>query len=121
MSIINLTITRPALTAVQEIIQERQLEGHVLRAYVRESGCCSTREYGLALDPHIHEQDTVLEIEGVRIVMDPASLDYLQGAVIDFVDGPQGKGFTIEVDVACGCGGGHNHQHEEAHSCSCGH
>ncbi len=117
----DLTITPPALAAVREIIQERQLTDHALRVYVQDSGCCSTRQYGLALDPNVHEQDAVLEIEGLRITVDPVSLDYLQGAVIDFVDGPQGRGFAIQAATYCGCGHDHDHAEEAGGGCGCGH
>ncbi len=120
MSALALEITPSALAAVQKIIQERQIADHALRVYVQESGCCSSRQYGLALDPNLHTEDIVLEKEGLRIIVDPRSSEYLQDAVIDFVDGPQGRGFIIEAASHCGCGGGgHTHAHNDE-GCGCG-
>ena len=71
-----------------------------------ESGGCSGFQYGMSFDES-KPDDTVLESEGVPILIDPASLAYLQGSVIDFDDGLQGKGFEIKNPNAvstCGCG-----------------
>ncbi len=71
-----------------------------------ESGGCSGFQYGMSFDAS-KPDDTILESEGVPILIDPASLAYLQGSVIDFDDGLQGKGFEIKnpnAESTCGCG-----------------
>ena len=71
-----------------------------------ESGGCSGFQYGMSFDEP-KADDTQLESEGVTIVIDPASLAYLQGSMIDFDDGLQGKGFEIKnpnAESTCGCG-----------------
>lgn len=76
-----------------------------LRVFV-ESGGCSGFQYGMSFDEQ-KADDTQLESEGVPILMDPASLAYLNGSVIDFDDGLHGKGFEIKNPNAtstCGCG-----------------
>lgn len=76
-----------------------------LRVFV-ESGGCSGLQYGMSFDER-KADDTELESEGVPILLDPASLAYLNGSEIDFDDGLQGKGFEIRNPNAastCGCG-----------------
>ena len=71
-----------------------------------ESGGCSGFQYGMSFDEPKTE-DTQLESEGVPLIIDPASLAYLQGSAIDFDDGLHGKGFEIKnpnAQSTCGCG-----------------
>lgn len=80
-------------------------EDKLLRVFV-EPGGCSGFEYGMSFDAPKPE-DNRLSSEGVDFVIDQASLDYLQGSVIDFDDGLHGKGFEIKNPNAsntCGCG-----------------
>jgi iron-sulfur cluster assembly accessory protein len=77
----------------------------VLRVFV-ESGGCSGFQYGMSFDV-TKDGDTRLESEGVAMLLDPTSLAYLSGSVIDFDDGLQGKGFEIKnpnASSTCGCG-----------------
>jgi iron-sulfur cluster assembly protein/iron-sulfur cluster insertion protein len=76
-----------------------------LRVFV-ESGGCSGFQYGMSFDES-KPDDAQLESEGVPMLMDPASLAYLDGSMIDFDDGLHGKGFEIKNPNAtstCGCG-----------------
>jgi iron-sulfur cluster assembly protein len=76
-----------------------------LRVGVRGGGC-SGFQYALAFDEQ-RDDDTVFEDQGIRLLVDRASLPYVKGSVIDFVDGLQGAGFKVEnpnVIAACGCG-----------------
>jgi len=76
-----------------------------LRVFV-ESGGCSGFQYGMSFDEP-KPDDALLESEGVPMVLDPASLAYLSGSVIDFDDGLHGKGFDIKnpnASSTCGCG-----------------
>jgi iron-sulfur cluster assembly protein len=76
-----------------------------LRVAVRGGGC-SGFQYALAFDEE-REDDNVFEDKGVRLLVDKASLPYVNGSVIDFVDGLQGAGFKVDnpnVVAACGCG-----------------
>ncbi len=69
-------------------------------------GGCSGFQYALAFDEQ-REDDDVFEDKGVRLLVDKASLPYVNGSVIDFVDGLQGAGFKVDnpnVVAACGCG-----------------
>jgi iron-sulfur cluster assembly protein len=76
-----------------------------LRVGVRGGGC-SGFQYALAFDEQ-RDGDTVFEDKGIRLLVDRASVPYVKGSVIDFVDGLQGAGFKVEnpnVIAACGCG-----------------
>ena len=76
-----------------------------LRVGVRGGGC-SGFQYALAFDEQ-RDDDTVFEDQGIRLLVDRASLPYVKGSVIDFVDGLQGAGFKVDnpnVIAACGCG-----------------
>ncbi len=76
-----------------------------LRVFV-ESGGCSGFQYGMSFDAP-KPDDVQLESEGVPMLLDPASLAYLDGSTIDFDDGLHGKGFEIKNPNAtstCGCG-----------------
>jgi iron-sulfur cluster assembly accessory protein len=116
-----ITLTPAASKAVTDILAERKLEGYALRVFLAGSGCCSGVNFGMALDNNIREEDRTFETDGVRLVVDGVSMDYLQGARIDFVNDPQrGAGFLVDSpsvrsqshdhgEEGCACGG----------SCSC--
>ena len=79
--------------------------GKPLRIFV-ETGGCSGFQYGMSFDER-KDGDTEFVSEGVPILVDPASLAYLQGSAVDFDDGLHGKGFEIKnpnAQSTCGCG-----------------
>jgi iron-sulfur cluster assembly accessory protein len=112
------TLTPAASEAVKDILAQRKLEGYALRVYVSGGGCCGVN-FGMALDNTFREADKTFEDNGVKVVVDEISIDYLRGATIDFVSDPQrGAGFAVNSphaqshdhsDGGCACGG----------SCSC--
>ncbi len=76
-----------------------------LRVGVRGGGC-SGFQYALAFDEQ-RDGDSIFEDKGIRLLVDHASLPYVRGSVVDFVDELQGAGFKVEnpnVIAACGCG-----------------
>ena len=76
-----------------------------LRVFV-ESGGCSGFQYGMSFD-RPKPEDTEIVSEGVPVLLDPTSLAYLGGSMVDFDDGLQGKGFEIKnpnAQSTCGCG-----------------
>jgi iron-sulfur cluster assembly protein len=76
-----------------------------LRVGVRGGGC-SGFQYALAFDEQ-RDGDTVFEDKGIRLLVDRASMPYVRGSTIDFVEGLQGAGFKVDnpnVIAACGCG-----------------
>ena len=114
-----ISLTPAASKAVSDIITERKLEGYALRVYLAGNSCCSGVNFGMALDNNVRDVDKTFESGGVKIVVDEVSLDYLQGAKIDFVNDPErGAGFLVDSpnvqahehgEEGCSCGG----------SCSC--
>ncbi|HEX9268863.1 MAG TPA: iron-sulfur cluster assembly accessory protein [Candidatus Limnocylindria bacterium] len=81
----------------------------ILRVYVAGQSCCGYR-YGLAFDEAAQAEDTVTEEAGIPVAVDAESLPFVQGSVVDFVDSPAGRGFTVRnPEVAqgggCTCGG----------------
>ncbi len=103
----HVTLTQVGAQKVQEFLSAQASATDIagLRVGVRGGGC-SGFQYALAFDIE-QEGDTVFEDQGIRLLVDQASLPYLGGSVIDFVDGLQGAGFKVEnpnVVAACGCG-----------------
>ncbi|RMF28242.1 MAG: iron-sulfur cluster insertion protein ErpA [Chloroflexi bacterium] len=101
-----LTLTEAAASQLQKLLQERNLTDHGLRVFVSGGGC-SGLQYGMAFEPHPQPSDVVVESYGVRLIVDPTSLLYLQGSTIDYVDDLMGGGFRIDNPNAvatCGCG-----------------
>lgn len=99
-------LTPAAAVAVQELIAKRDLGDLALRVFVSGGGC-SGFQYGMALEDNIRETDIVSEQHGVKLVIDDVSINYLDGAKVDFVDEIMGSGFKIENPNAvstCGCG-----------------
>ena len=82
-----ITITPTAAQAVQNILNERKLEGYALRVYVAGGGCCGVN-FGMALDNNFQDTDTTVDANGIKLVVDQASMEYLSGATIDFVNDP---------------------------------
>jgi iron-sulfur cluster assembly accessory protein len=101
-----LTVTPAAVQIIQNLLQQRNIPNHALRVFVSGGGC-SGMQYGMAFEEAARDHDRIVSIDGVKLVVDPTSLIYLQGAVIDYVDSLMGGGFRIENPNAvssCGCG-----------------
>ena len=102
-----ITLTDKGAEKVREFLagQATTAESAGLRVGVRGGGC-SGFQYALAFDER-RDDDTVFEDKGIPLLVDRASLPYVKGSVIDFVDGLQGAGFKVDnpnVIAACGCG-----------------
>lgn len=112
-----ISLSEGASEAVKNILAERNLEGYALRVYVAGGGCCGVN-FGMALDNNIRDVDTTFEVNGVRVVVDEVSIDYLRGAKIDFVNDPvRGAGFAVDSPSARS----HEHAHEHGEGgCACG-
>jgi len=112
-----ISLSAAATDAVKNILAERNLEGYALRVYVAGGGCCGVN-FGMALDNNFRDVDTTFEANGVKVVVDEVSIDYLRGANIDFVNDPvRGAGFAVDSPNA------QSHEHSHAHGeggCACG-
>ncbi|HEX6370268.1 MAG TPA: iron-sulfur cluster insertion protein ErpA [Longimicrobium sp.] len=100
-------LTATAATEVRRYIEEQgAAENAGLRVGVLPGGC-SGFQYGLNIEDEPGEDDMILESEGIRLFVDPFSLQYLNGTEIDYVSTFQGSGFTFNNPNAsggCGCG-----------------
>lgn len=103
----SITLTPLAVDAVKRVRAKEGLgEDHALRVAVVGGGC-SGFSYQLDFDDKAQEGDLVLEYDGVRVRVDPESLQYLAGMEIDFVSSLHGGGFKFRNPKAtntCGCG-----------------
>lgn len=103
---LSVELTDTAAEAVRGLLEQRNLPGYSLRVYVAGGGC-SGIQYGMAFDNNIRAEDTITEANGIKILVDEVSIQYLQGAIVDYIDNPQGAGFKISNPNAlssCGCG-----------------
>lgn len=103
-----ITITDKALAEIKKIMEDNNLdkEQYFLRIGVKGGGC-SGFTYSLAFDNKSREDDKIVYSNDFRIVIDPKSLFYLHGTVLDFSDGLMGRGFVFNNPNAtktCGCG-----------------
>jgi iron-sulfur cluster assembly accessory protein len=101
------TVTESAATKIRALMaEEPEGELSVLRIAIQGGGC-SGFQYALGFDRGPQDGDNEIEMNGVRVVIDPFSAPYLSGAEIDYVDALMGAGFAINnpnVEAACGCG-----------------
>ena len=101
-----ITVTDNAAAKVKALIESEGDDALALRVAVRPGGC-SGFSYEMFFDSDIAADDVASDVDGVRVVVDPSSAELLDGAVLDFKDGLQGAGFSIENPNAtrsCGCG-----------------
>ena len=119
-----ISLTENAAAKVKGILEQESIPAGGLRIYVQGGGC-SGFSYGMVLD-EAAEGDQILEVAGVKVIVDPMSLRYLEGAEIDYKEDLMGGGFAVKNPNAtstCGCGhsftteggdaagGGGGHQH----------
>jgi iron-sulfur cluster assembly accessory protein len=86
--------TPAAAEAINGLLEQQQLPNHYLRMFIAGSSC-SGLQYGMAFEENQREDDTVIESSGVRLIIDSQSLQYLNGSVVDYVETPDGGGFSI--------------------------
>ena len=101
-----LVFTDSAASKVKELIEKEGNPGLKLRVFVTGGGC-SGFQYGFTFDEEVAEDDTTMEKNGVMLLIDPMSYQYLVGAEIDYTEGLEGSQFVIRNPNAtstCGCG-----------------
>ena len=101
-----LVFTSAAAKKVADLIAEEGNPDLMLRIYVQGGGC-SGFQYGFTFDETINDGDTEVEKNGVKLLIDPMSVQYLMGAEIDYSEGLQGAQFVIRnpnASTTCGCG-----------------
>jgi iron-sulfur cluster insertion protein len=101
-----LQFTDNAAAKVKQLIEEEGNDNLNLRVFVSGGGC-SGFQYGFTFDESISEDDTVIEKQGVKLLIDPMSFQYLIGAEIDYQENLEGARFVIKnpgANNTCGCG-----------------
>ncbi|PWW13383.1 MULTISPECIES: iron-sulfur cluster insertion protein ErpA [Pseudidiomarina] len=98
--------TESAANKVKKLIAEEENPALKLRVYVTGGGC-SGFQYGFTFDEKSNPGDTEIERNGVTLVVDPMSLQYLVGGVVNYEEGLQGARFFVDnpnATTTCGCG-----------------
>ena len=101
-----LVFTDAAAKKVSELIQDEDNPDLMLRVFVAGGGC-SGFQYGFTFDEAINDGDTEVEKNGVKLVVDPMSFQYLAGSEIDYKEDLEGARFVIRnpnATTTCGCG-----------------
>jgi len=101
-----LVFTDDAANKVKQLIEEEGNSDLKLRVFVSGGGC-SGFQYGFTFDEVTNEDDTVLNKNGVQLLIDPMSFQYQVGAEIDYQEGLEGAQFVIKnpnATTTCGCG-----------------
>jgi len=102
-----LVLTEKAVEMVKAAMQRESRGADTALRIGVVSGGCSGFSYAMSFDHEIKPEDTVIEMDGVRVVIDAPSRPYVEGTVLDYVTGLHGSGFKFENPKAqrtCGCG-----------------
>ena len=105
-STVSLVFTSAAAKKVSELIADEGNPELMLRIYVQGGGC-SGFQYGFTFDETVNEGDEQVVTDGVTLLIDPMSIQYLMGAEVDYSEGLQGAQFVIRnpnATTTCGCG-----------------
>ena len=101
-----LELTLAAESKIRDLLLEEADDELCLRVFVTGGGC-SGFQYGFTFDDERAEDDTVLEHDGVRVLVDALSYSYLTGSVLDYQEGLEGSRFVVNnpgASSTCGCG-----------------
>jgi len=103
---VDLTFTDAAANKVKRLIEDEDNANLKLRIYISGGGC-SGFQYGFSFDENLGEGDYTIEKNGVVLVIDPMSYQYLIGAEVDYTEGLEGAQFLVRnpnATTTCGCG-----------------
>ena len=101
-----ITLTDVAADRLNALLQQQNLPDHGLRICVQAGGCAGL-QYGMSYESTAREEDTTVEVKGVRLFVDPFSARFLTGACIDYQDTLLGTGFRVDnpnAVASCACG-----------------
>jgi len=103
-----ITVREEAAEEALDLLEGEDLDTDVagLRLFVQQGGCAGL-SYGMRFDTEPEDDDEIFEHHDLRVFVDPASMNYIDGSVLDYEGGLQGAGFTVEnpnVVSECGCG-----------------
>lgn len=111
-----ITISEQACDKIKEMLASEETPNLFLRIGVK-SGGCSGYSYGMGFDDNQQADDKVMDIHGLKVVVDEDSSKYLYGVEIDYKDQGMGGGFTINnpnAVASCGCGSSFRTKEEDA-------
>ncbi|MFC7128249.1 HesB/IscA family protein [Haloferax chudinovii] len=102
------TVTPAAADEAVSLLEGESMDTDVagLRLFVQQGGCAGL-SYGMRFDNEPEDDDTVVEQHGLRVFVDPASMNYIGGSTLEFEGGLQGAGFHVDnpnAESSCGCG-----------------
>lgn len=101
-----LQFTDAAAEKVKDLIEDEENPLLKLRVYITGGGC-SGFQYGFTFDEQVNDGDMIIEKQGVSLVVDPMSLQYLVGGEVDYTEGLEGSRFVVHnpnAKTTCGCG-----------------
>lgn len=103
-----LEVTERAAEEVHHLLEQEGLSPSEagLRLFVQQGGCAGL-SYGLRFDREPESEDAIVTAHDIQVFVDPASLEYVEGSVIDYDGGLQGEGFVVDnpnIVTECGCG-----------------
>jgi iron-sulfur cluster insertion protein len=104
------TMAPGAVAKIKELIAEENNPNLKLRMFVSGGGC-SGMQYGFTFEEEVNEDDFNLEFDGISLLIDSMSSQYLQGAEVDYTESLQGSQFSIknpQAQTTCGCGSSFN-------------
>jgi len=99
-------LTEKAAKMIEEISNAEGIGHYTVRVKIVGGGCAGFSQ-DMYFDDTIGEMDEVTELDGIKVVVDPLSFQYLDETTIDYIDGPMGGGFKFlnpNVTGSCGCG-----------------
>jgi iron-sulfur cluster insertion protein len=102
----SINLSARAVQKVRDLVAEEENDQLKLRVFITGGGC-SGFQYGFTFDELIADDDTALQTDGVTLVVDPMSLQYLVGSVVDYTEGLEGSRFVVNnpnATATCGCG-----------------
>jgi len=102
----SINLSARAIHKVRDLVAEEENEQLKLRVFITGGGC-SGFQYGFTFDELVADDDTAVEADGVTLLVDPMSLQYLAGSVVDYTEGLEGSRFVVNnpnATATCGCG-----------------
>ena len=102
----SINLSGRAIQKVRDLVAEEENDQLKLRVFITGGGC-SGFQYGFTFDELVADDDTALQTDGVTLVVDPMSLQYLMGSVVDYTEGLEGSRFVVNnpnATATCGCG-----------------
>ena len=101
-----ITLTERAVIKIKEIAESEGIASLTIRVSVKGGGC-SGMTHDMEFSDQVSELDEIIEIDDIKVIIDPLSFQYLENASIDYLESPFGGGFKFNnpaVKATCGCG-----------------